>query len=66
MSHLVIPAVLSTFVSTTIAASYTDEEDRILDQIIPEQGNRVTTTLAEVQARPMGPVPSLCRLRMAA
>lgn len=64
MSHLVIPAVLAAFTAHTIAASYADDDDRICDQIVRPWGHK-PATLAEVMARPPGPIPASRRLRAA-
>jgi hypothetical protein len=49
-----IRAYLSAIISLC-ASQYSDEEDRILDQVVRPR----SASMAEVMTRPMGPVPSI-------
>lgn len=64
MSLSLTAAYLSCLASLC-ASAYTDDEDRICDQIVRPAGKRAAT-LAEVMARPLGPVPAARRIRKAA
>lgn len=56
----IIRAFLTALVSLA-ASAYADDEDRILDQIVRPR----SASMAEVMARPMGPVPAARFLKVA-
>lgn len=64
MSLSMTAAYISCLISI-LASAYTDDTDRICDQIVRASGKRAAT-LAEVMARPLGPVPASRRIGKAA
>ena len=61
MSPLNLARILSSVLVECIVAAYSDDDDRIIDQAPRPRGYKAAS-MAEVMARPLGPIPSSLRL----